>query len=143
MSEGQKLCRLFEGVVESLQALKELQIPMGLLSNKGQKAVEAAVETFCLGQYFDFIRAEQGGQPCKPEPEIFFKDLAPRLGLHKQSRVLVVGDTAVDMHFAKNIGADSCWASYGFAEWEQVQGFRPTFEISKFQEIVEVSTSIP
>lgn len=45
------------------------------------------------------------------------------------SQVLVVGDTEVDLAYAQNIGAASCWAAYGYGRSASCAALAPHFVV--------------
>jgi phosphoglycolate phosphatase len=67
-----------------------------------------------LHDYFDLILAAAEGQACKPSALVFEQRVLPIFPDLTPSQCIMVGDTATDLQFAKNIGANACFASYGY-----------------------------
>ena len=84
-----------------------------VLSNKGLKAIEAAIDRFALGQYVSAVLAECPRTPWKPDARLF-DEVQQRVPGVLRDRSLVVGDTETDLRFARNAGLSSCWAAYGY-----------------------------
>jgi len=57
-----------------------------------------------------------------------YQDLQPEC-------VLLVGDTEIDILFAKSAGVSSCWASYGYGDDERCRQLAPEHEISSIGEL--------
>ena len=49
-----------------------------------------------------------------------------------------VGDTATDIQFAKNIGAASCWATYGYGDAGRCHTLQPTYRIADIRGLFDV-----
>lgn len=84
-----------------------------VLSNKGLRAIEAAVGRFELKQYVSAVFAERPGMPRKPDARLFDQVQSSFPGVRRKQSLLV-GDTETDLRFARNAGVTSCWASYGY-----------------------------
>lgn len=84
-----------------------------VLSNKGPKAIEAAIDRFALGQYVSAVLAERPPAPRKPDAGLF-DEVQRRVPGVVRDRCLVIGDTEADLRFARNAGLSSCWAAYGY-----------------------------
>ena len=135
---GDSLCSLFDRVTETFQELSQAGISLALLSNKGQAAVERAVERFGLKPWLRLYMGEQAGMEPKPNPQIFDARVAPQLGISDRSRVLVVGDTAADILFAKNIGCSSCWVTYGFGNPVECAALNPDHTANSVPAVAEL-----
>ncbi|RAK98552.1 NAD(P)-binding protein [Aspergillus ibericus CBS 121593] len=115
---GQSRTRPYPAARQVLEALHARKVPIAIISNKSVVAVKAALEKTDLLQYFpDSLILGHGlaGVQRKPDPSSFTEVLWPNLqtlgteGGVDAGRVLMVGDTLTDIHYAKNIGAQSCW----------------------------------
>lgn len=53
----------------------------------------------------------------------------------KPEEVLVVGDTVVDVMFAKHVGAVSCWARYGYGDEDLCECFSPDVVVDSLEEV--------
>lgn len=114
--DGQARSTLFEGAEGLLRTLKENDIPAVVVSNKGEQAVLNAIAHFNLGGYFHMVIAERDGLVLKPDPSSWHELIAPAYPHIAASDVLMIGDTPSDLGYARNIGAKSCWARYGYGD---------------------------
>ena len=111
-SEGCQYEVLFSGAEATLEECAR-HAKIVVLSNKGLKAIEAAIDRFALGQYVSAVLAERPHTPWKPDAGLF-DEVQQRVPGVLRDRSLVVGDTEADLRFARNAGLSSCWAVYGY-----------------------------
>jgi phosphoglycolate phosphatase len=83
----------------------------------------------------DLVFGDQPGFPKKPDPAIFTDHILPRYARWQRQQILMVGDTEIDILFAKAVGISSCWASYGYGEMEHCRRLGPDHEISSIAEL--------
>lgn len=112
---GEAKVTLFDGAEEALARLREAG-DLVLLSNKGIEAIEDSLKRFSIRSYFSLVLAEELGQPRKPDPAVFADRIAPMFPGVRAEDCVVIGDTALDLEFARNIGATACFAEYGFGD---------------------------
>jgi phosphoglycolate phosphatase len=103
--------RPYEGVVEMLQNAST-RARLAVLTNKPAKPTLRLLEAFDLRKYFGDIVAGDGDLPRKPDPAGLHWLIA-RAGVDP-SRVLMVGDSPVDVQTAMNAGVPMCLVRYGF-----------------------------
>jgi len=99
----------YPGVREGLEMLKGQ--PMAVLTNKPTRFSQAILDGLGLSQYFRFVYGGNSFERKKPDPmgvEKLLQDLcaAPR-------EAMMVGDSEVDVHTARNAGIWACGVSYG------------------------------
>lgn len=110
--EGCQYEVLFPGAEATLEECAR-RAKIVVLSNKGMKAIEAAIDRFALRQYVTAVLAEHPRALWKPDARLF-DEVQQRVPGVLRDRSLVVGDTEVDLQFARNAGLSSCWAVYGY-----------------------------
>lgn len=134
---GEARVALFDGAHETLAALSRVG-DLVLLSNKGIDAVETSLARFDIRRYFGLVLAEEPGQPKKPDPNVFTSRIAPNFPGVDAGRCVVIGDTAADLEFARNIGAPACFARYGFGEQAACEAVGYTHAIDALPMLVEL-----
>ncbi|PWY75199.1 HAD-like protein [Aspergillus sclerotioniger CBS 115572] len=144
---GQSQTRPYPAARQVLESLHARKVPIAIISNKVAVAVKAALEKTDLLQYFpDSLILGQGlaGVQRKPDPSSFTEVLWPNLqalgteGGLDVSKVLMVGDTLTDIHYAKNIGVKSCWCRYGQGDPEECERLEPDHIIDTFEDVLKV-----
>lgn len=97
---------LREGVVETLAALRERGLYLGIVSNIDEAQLRRMVELGALGSYFDSTLSSEAARSCKPHAAIFEMALS-RAGC-APSEALFVGDAlAQDIEGANRVGMRS------------------------------------
>lgn len=96
---------LFAGSLEVLKFLSEVGLKLGILSAASTQDVQAFVERYQLGDYFQLqMGVDQGVS--KPDPALFWQ-ACERLGV-EPSATLMVGDSLSDIEMANLAGAAGC-----------------------------------
>jgi phosphoglycolate phosphatase len=130
LDEGARLLRPFAGVADALGKLHAGGTRCAVVSNKGVAAVRRSLDENGLNGFIDVIFGDAPGLPKKPDPAVLTEHILPRFRQIKIQRILIVGDTEIDILFAKRSGACACWASYGYGDVIRCRGLKPDYEIS-------------
>ena len=108
----------FDGILPMMERLKANGLPLAILSNKPDAAVQPLAR-----QYFsDLVSLAVGeleGVRRKPHPDMV--EAAARQLNVPLARCLYVGDTEVDIDTAKNAGIDCACVTWGFRTREQLK----------------------
>jgi phosphoglycolate phosphatase len=135
LDEGTPLLRPFSGVTEALRQLHAGGAKCLVVSNKGIAAIRRSLDDSRLTSWIDLVFGDEPGLPKKPDPAILTDYILPRYAQLHRERILIVGDTEIDILFAKSAGATACWASYGYGEAERCRRLAPAYEISSIEEL--------
>lgn len=101
--------RPFDGIVEVLDDLRAVALPMGVITAKTLVTGKLSIEALGLETYFDEVR---GGGPDRVLKAGQISDLVSLWGIDPGS-VAYVGDTPTDMREARAagvIGVAACWS---------------------------------
>ncbi len=127
---------VFENVSEVLSALKEKGILLGVISNKPHSAAVPVTEHF-FKDTFDLILGQSDSFPLKPSPEVGIH-AARTLGI-SPSEIAYLGDTSVDISFAKAFGAGlSVGVLWGFRDYDELKEAGADMIISDMRQLLEV-----
>lgn len=129
---------LYPGVISTLAALQARGHRFLLLSNKGQAAIDKAIQRFQLQPYFEACLAEQTHLPNKPDAAVFSARIAPLFPELLPSQCVMVGDTRADLQFAKNIGAKAAYAAYGYGHEQDCHAVGFDYRLSCFAELLKI-----
>jgi phosphoglycolate phosphatase len=135
LGEATPLAKPFSGVRDTLRILHANGTKCVVVSNKGIAAIRRSLDQSQLSSFVDLVFGDQPGLPNKPDPAIFTDHILPRYGQWQRRQILMVGDTEIDILFAKAAGISSCWASYGYGEIEHCRRLAPDHEISSIAEL--------
>lgn len=111
--------RPYDGVPEMLHALQARGIPMAVFSNKPDADTKNVVAHFFPEIRWAVVRGQVEGIPVKPDPSGALA-AAEKLGV-LPGEVLYLGDTATDMHCARNAGMQPVGALWGFRTADELQ----------------------
>ena len=110
--------RLFDGVKETLEKLRDHSLTLGIITSKTREEFENDFLPFGVDDYFSTVVCAEDSKTHKPEP-------GPMLAYLEKSgataeRVLYVGDTLYDMRCAKGAGVDHALALWGAHNPEKI-----------------------
>ncbi len=91
------------GVLRLLERLKSRGFRLGVATSDVRPSTEAGLSHVGILHLFDFIAADGDGYPAKPAPDAAFA-FASRCCIDRAS-IVVFGDSAGDLSFARNSGA--------------------------------------
>lgn len=94
---------LLPGVEETLKALNNKGLKIGLCTINSEKSVNHILERFGIGDFFDAKVTRNQVKRVKPHPEHL--EAALKLLNVSPQETIVVGDSSVDMEGAKKLGA--------------------------------------
>jgi phosphoglycolate phosphatase len=110
--------RPYPGVEQLLNTLRELAVPLAVLSNKPHDATLAMVRHFFPADMFRIVNGAKPDKPRKPDPTTAL-ETARFLGLAPQS-VLFLGDSDADMLTAAAADMVPLGAGWGFRGTEEL-----------------------
>lgn len=108
--------RPYDGISETLDALRSMGVKMAVVSNKIDPAVKELAAEFY--PQLDYALGEISGVPRKPAPDMVWMALEA-IGAEKDKTVFV-GDSEVDFLTAKNAGLPCISVLWGFRTKEEL-----------------------
>jgi len=108
--------KIYDGVQELLEKLKEQGMKLAVLSNKPHLQAIDVVEAFFGKELFLKVRGEQEGIPRKPDPAGAYL-IAEEFGV-KPEECLYIGDSDVDMRTGSAAGMTTVGVTWGFRSKE-------------------------
>ena len=112
---GHKYTKPYDGMPETLAALKEGGAKLAVLSNKFDAAAQSVIAEHYPG-VFDVVRGESPDTPRKPDPTGLFNVMG-ELGVEPE-RVAYVGDSGSDMTVAHAAGCMAVGVTWGYRSVE-------------------------
>jgi phosphoglycolate phosphatase len=126
--EGMAKLRMFEGAGDFLQGLADKGVPATIVSARKAELTRDLLMRFKLDHLLQAVHGDTPQGPNKPDPRVYQELILPKFGCNGDLRPLMIGDTHIDLRFAKNIKAGSCWASYGYGSPTKCRALRPDHE---------------
>lgn len=124
----------YDGIIETIQKLKENGVRTAVVSNKADFAVQTLCEDYFPG-VFDYALGEKQGLKRKPAPDMVEEALR-QLGAEKKDSVYI-GDSEVDFATAKNSGLDVIMVGWGFREKEFILSQGAEFVVDEKSELLD------
>ncbi len=125
----------YKNIIETLEELKRKNIVTGIISNKPHKFTELTVNYYFDRSLFSFVYGASDSYPKKPDPFLANK-VVEDYKLSKDE-VAYVGDSDIDILFAKNAGIFSIGASWGFRGEEELRRSNADFIVSDPLQLLE------
>lgn len=130
--------RLYPGVREGLDLLRDDGVTMAVLTNKPVRISQDIVKGLGLGEHFFRVYGGNSFPQKKPDP-IGVDTLAKETGIPK-NRALMVGDSGVDIRTARNADIKVCGVTFGFQP-ESFEENPPDFLVDSMEEVVNIVLS--
>jgi phosphoglycolate phosphatase len=137
-SEGDPLITMFPGADIVLQTMHARGIKCIVVSNKGAEAIHRSLDRYKFAPFIDVVFGEQPGIPFKPDPALLTDCIVPKFPEIAKTRMLMIGDTEVDIRFAHASGIPCCWAAYGFGDRQRCTALSPEYLIETIGELPEI-----
>lgn len=135
MEKYDELCcdnvTMYPGVEELLRRLKSEGALIALVTMKFRSAAHKILKHLGI-DVFDRVITFEDAVRRKPDPESLFL-LLSEFNVQKEL-ALMVGDSIVDLRYAKAAGVDVCIMEYGYSDIEEIIAGKPEYLIKDFSE---------
>ncbi len=129
VSEGFAENYLYEGIAETISALKKSGFRLGVCTSKPERSARRVLEHFKLLHYFDFVSGGDIGIAKQSQ----LKDLLAANRIDKQA--VMIGDRGVDLSAAHNNGLRAVAVLWGFGDRVELQAENPELILEKVGEL--------
>jgi HAD superfamily hydrolase (TIGR01549 family) len=135
-SDNHWMAKLYPGMKEILDHLRDKKYPLGIFTGKGREASIITLKKIGVENYFDLIVTGDDVENHKPSAEGILK-FTSKFKLRKE-RVLMIGDSVSDVKASNEAGikiASALWDSYGKEKVKTLQSdyyFQSVDELQKF-----------
>ncbi|MBR5586882.1 MAG: HAD hydrolase-like protein [Clostridia bacterium] len=129
--------RVYDGVPEMLESLKNAGCILAVASLKPLVFVEKILEKFELKKYFSAICGSDL-EGTKHTKEQIIRDVFDILSPSDLSEVVMVGDRYQDVEGAKEVGIASIGVTYGYASPGELERYRADYIADTPQEITDI-----
>jgi len=123
---------LFEGVEQTLAALKNSGVLLAVATGKSRAGLERLLDETKLRNYFVATRTSDDALS-KPAPDMLLQ-LLDELNMSALD-ALMVGDTKIDMAMAKAANIDRLGVTMGVHNAQQLQEFAPIATVDSYQQL--------
>lgn len=136
LANHDSLVKEFDGVYETVKALKEKGYKLAIVSTKMSSTVKKGLKLTNLDSFFDVIVAMDNVENVKPHPEPLEKALK-KLGSVPQETIMV-GDNYHDILGAKNAGTLSAGVAWSAKGRAFIEKYEPDFILDNMQDLLEI-----
>ena len=126
--------RLYDGVLETLQTLKNANFKLACITNKTARFTNPLMETAGLVPYFDFIASGDTFAEMKPNPLPLLE--TAKLFAIAPENAWMIGDSINDISAGKSAGFKTIAVSYGYAGQHSMADLNADYTIDSLREIV-------
>lgn len=109
----------YDGIVEVLTGLQSRGFPIGCISNKAHGFTQLCCAHFFPAITWNVIFGQREGVPRKPDAAAAH-EAAGLLGI-TVDQIAYVGDSGIDMQFAKNAGMHAVGVTWGFRSADELR----------------------
>jgi phosphoglycolate phosphatase len=125
----------YEGVIDTLQQLKQRGYTLALVTNKPYRFVDPLLERLGLDNLFEMILGGDSLSKKKPDP-------MPLLHVANAfetlpSQTLMVGDSKNDILASHRANMECVGVTYGYNYGEDIDTYNPTVTIDSFSELLK------
>ena len=129
---------LYDGMVETLKALRQDGVKLGIASSKPQTLIYDVMEHFHLTALFDAVVGTQFDDSNHAGKADLVRKSMALLGAANTARVLMVGDRCFDIDGAAGAGVDSCGVLFGYGSKEEFEAHRATHIAATAKDILDI-----
>ncbi|KKK39438.1 pyrophosphatase [Mesobacillus campisalis] len=126
----------FEGVTETVAALKEEGFKLGIVTTKLSDVVMMGLNLTGLNRYFEVIVALDHVQKPKPDPEPVQKALQALAS--RPETAIMVGDNHHDILAGKNAGTLTAGVAWSLKGREHLAAYQPDYILEKMPDLLPV-----
>ena len=128
--------RLYDGVLETLQTLKNDGFKLACITNKTARFTNPLMETAGLAPYFDFIASGDTFAEMKPNPLPLLE--TAKLFNVAPENAWMIGDSINDISAGKRAGFKTIAVSYGYAGQHSMADLNADYTVNAMSEIVDL-----
>ena len=128
--------RLYNGVLETLQTLKNADFKLACITNKTERFTNPLMETAGLAPYFDFIASGDTFAEMKPNP-LPLLETAKLLNVAPEN-AWMIGDSINDISAGKNAGFKTIAVSYGYAGQHSMADLNADYTVNTMLNCVDL-----
>ncbi|WP_411267947.1 phosphoglycolate phosphatase [Ketobacter sp.] len=132
--ENGRLTRLYGGVAEVLPAIRQLGVPLAVITNKPKIFADPLLQSLDIAGYFTLVLGGECLPHKKPHP-MPLEEVGRQLGA-APAHSLMVGDSRNDVEAAKAAGWVSAALTYGYNHGEPVANSEPDWLLDDFRELI-------
>lgn len=132
---------IFLGIPRILQCLRELGIPLGIVTSKRRESAMYSLNGFGLADYFQVFIVRESTSRHKPDPEPVYEAMR-QLKLNDPGRVIFVGDSLHDLYCARQAGCHSAIVDWTAMPAGELKAAGPDLWLAGADQLIEYLAKI-
>lgn len=137
LAKSSEEIKLFPAVKKTLQKLTEKNKKLAMLTTKQEGTIIKLLESLSLLDYFDFVHGEGTSSYAKPDKKCIAFITEKIDKTISSEKIVMVGDTQIDIATAKNAGIDSLGVAYGIDGEKKLLASGATQIVGQLEEILQ------
>lgn len=134
--EGIYKFRLYDGMENLLQALKDNGVKTGIASSKPEIFISHILKTCDLEKYFDVAVGANNNESVNSTKEALVRDARHRLG--DDEKVLMIGDRKFDILGAHGAGIPCAAVLFGYGNKAEFEEFHADYIVENCEELKKI-----
>ena len=130
--------KVYDGMIEFINALKENNIKVGIASSKPERLIYAVADYLEITDLFDVIVGVKSDNSKHSSKAGLITQAMEDMGATDKSKVLMVGDRMFDIDGAHEAGIKCCGALWGFGCEDEFKEHNAEFIVSEPTEIINL-----
>ena len=126
----------YDGVVDTLEKLKEKGIRLAIVSTKRRDTIEKGLDLMGAKHLFEFWVGVDSVKNVKPDPEPVLLAIE-KLGVSKED-VMMIGDNYHDIVAGKNAGVKSAGVAWSIKGEEYLRQFNPDYILQHMSDLLTI-----
>lgn len=131
-------CFIYDGVLETIKALKKNGVKIGIASSKPISLIYDVMDYLKITEYFDAVVGTQFDDSNHPGKTDLVLESMQKLSDTDKKRTLMVGDRYFDIDGATGAGVDSVGVTYGYGSREEFMEHGATYIIDNAKELLNI-----
>lgn len=133
--------RVYDGVPEMLEKLKNAGKRLAVATSKPDKFAERILEKFGLLKYFDFVGGASFDGKRNDKDSVMVHTIE-HLGVKDKSELLMVGDRKFDIESAHKLGIKCMAVLYGYGSTEEFEKYNADYIVGSPKELADMIIGI-
>ncbi|MFE8701588.1 pyrophosphatase PpaX [Cytobacillus sp. FJAT-54145] len=130
------LVKEYEGVLETIQALKEAGFKIGIVTSKISDVVMKGLKLTKLDPYFEVVVALDHVEKAKPDPGPIFMALEKLNSTPEEA--MMVGDNYHDILAGKNAGVKTAGVAWSVKGREHLESYHPDYMLENMRDLLGI-----
>lgn len=131
-----ELVKEYEGVVETLEKLKEMGLRLVIVSTKRRETIARGLDIMGVAHLFEFVIGIDDVTHVKPDPEPILLAIK-KLGVAKEEAIMI-GDNSHDILGGKNAGVRTAGVAWALKGRDFLQQFNPDYMLEHMSDLISI-----